>query len=281
MPQNPIRSANRKRAVKVRVRKPLPGVLLQTRTGYSSLTPNEAKTLIEAYKIIRKKINQLKDTTFFYEDKKMGFRIEHARPNWKTSGEHRGHHNRGILKVTYKRKVCFVKLDTKFHAVEIKQGAVFVDKILKEMRHNIEGVKVVVAQNRLLHDFVVREFTPAHANPRVGEIHLKQRLCLQATDFYPEATVMPVDLIKPHSPALGTQLEKIIEQIDARAQTKVPKLMGLEEIRPHNAFYNPKTNTLILFDLHLYRRGTENRENISVKLVRPEKGFGEATYNYL
>jgi hypothetical protein len=140
------------------------------------------------------------------------------------TGSYKGNNNILTLKIDYKNKEFFVRIEPE-NAVSNQQH-VFetVNEYLKQLNHKVNGFNI--------------QLIKPHIFIRTAD---KQKV-ITVTDFYkPNEVTLGIDLPKQEQTHLNTALNPIARKLAFR---------GITDLALHNVFYNRQTKTILLFDLN-------------------------------
>ncbi len=209
------------------------------RRTYSDLGPKESKAAFEVYRKIRSFLAV--DKMYFSDPAVAGFKervktplgiavIENVR-NLRAD-DYLGNNSFGILRVSLGKRQMFVKIEDSRSAEHRVLGHKIVDSFLRKKGAQIDGFRFKVEPLHAAHDFLLE----------------KASRTIYATDFYPKESFTMVGNLPP--------------KVEHKVNEAIKKLRGLVimehrnhyvgEISPVNALYNPRTKTIVLFDLYAF-----------------------------
>jgi hypothetical protein len=207
------------------------------RRTYSRLGKEEAKVAFEVYKKIRRMLAE--DRKYFLSPKSINLKIpiktqfgiafiENVRKL--REKDYFGNSNWGILKVTLGKREMFVKIEDTRNAKSRVLGASLVNSFLTKHGSKIMGFKFEVAPVHVAHDFLLE----------------KASRTIYATNFYPkEKFVMVENLPLKTAESVNSVIKTLNDAVLAEYTRH-----SIGEISMINAMFNPKTKTIVLFDLH-------------------------------
>ncbi len=190
------------------------GRVLGVSPQFKKFSKKQRGFVLEAKRLIEKNFEVLKEP-----GKKInsnGIRIERAH-----TGSHEGINNYLTLKVSVAKKEFFVKIAKTISIERNIKGIEIVNKYLKKKEGKINGFKVKAIMPHLVYSKNIEQKS------------------FFVTDFFNHNEVVMVrDLKNPENFKITRVLEKIGKENAL-----------IYDIGPHNAFYNPKTKTILLFDI--------------------------------
>jgi hypothetical protein len=207
------------------------------RRTYSRLVEGEARAAFDVYKRIRRILSE--DKKYFLNPRSADIRIQVKTPvgtavieNVRKLREedYFGNSNWGILKVTLGKREMFVKIEDTRNSKSRVLGASLVNSFLKKQGGKIMGFNFEVAPVHVAHDFLLE----------------KASRTIYATDFYPKEKFVMIENLPLKTAELANSVIKLLN--DAILAKYKGHVIG--EISMINAMYDPKTKTIVLFDLH-------------------------------
>jgi len=192
-------------------------------TGLKRQLKTKKGVLLPTYRLIEQNFKRLLNGEEI-SDKKIGVAIRNAH-----TGKFGGQRKLLTLKVSVDGKEFFVKVFERLDYINVLKGIRFVEHFLKRRGYTFEGEKIRVIKPHLFYE----------------SVDSKRRYLV--TDFFSKGEVeivecMPKSAKRTHIIHALNQLYKVMDWKH-----------DIFEIAPHNAFYNPAADTVLLFDLQQFK----------------------------
>ena len=193
------------------------GRLLAYHPGVRKVNGGKA-AFVPTYRLLRDNLERLRSGETVV-DAKHGISMVRA-----ATGSYKGAMNTITVKAVMGGKEFFIKMGIKTEGIRLIGAAHLADKYLKRIGHKVAGFKVEVIKPHIVYD-----------NPRNDRTYY-------ATDFYNQGEVIQaIDAEGPLKERLDIAIKRLKEGME--------EPLGLRGIASKNAFYHPKTGTIMLFDL--------------------------------
>jgi len=204
---------------------------------FKKFVRNNRSVLTNTYRLVWENFERLQRGKEIV-DKKTGIRIVRE-----ATGSFKGTRAIFTLKVTVGNKEFFVKAFTRVsEAMGILAGYRKANAFLKQKNYRFGGYNVRVIKPHL----IISKSRPFFEGKPVR--------AFLVTDFYRQGEVIQVrDLKKREFDSISSVLYKLKSEIFREAVGVADVLfreaVGVADVFPENAFFEPKTNTILLFDI--------------------------------
>lgn len=176
--------------------------------------------LLNAYRLIKENFDNLKKGNSI---KSKGIFVGQA-----ATGKFKGKKNFLTLLVKAKGMNFFVKIFELRNEVDIMQGFSTLENWLQQHHYTVEGIKIKPLRPLLLYE---------DSNSKVGYL---------VTPFFREGEVEQVQYME------DKQKKKKITAVIGRLNREMEALHDVWEIATVNAFYHPRTDSVLLFDIYRF-----------------------------
>ncbi|MBN1941464.1 MAG: hypothetical protein JW772_04760 [Candidatus Diapherotrites archaeon] len=195
--------------------------LLAYAPGFKALLSGYKGTFLRSYELIRKEWGTLQQMKIV-SDNATGIHIKKER-----TGSYRGQLHTDTFRVTAHGKDFFVKRVTKKELAQMLEAYDKASQALKKMKRAVHGFRVHLVK------------------PIVAYETAQPARTFVVTEFYPEGKVKLVWDLR----AKEIKVVEAVKELDRKMKQE-----GILDANEFNTFYNPKTRTILLFDVLLEQK---------------------------